>query len=79
METPATVGRGGRIAFTIITVVLGIFTGLGAISLVTGWFEGGERLIHRVHDIGTGIVGAILLAPAYLAQARSPGRRIAAL
>jgi hypothetical protein len=79
METPATVGRGGRIAFTIITVVLGVFTGLGAISLVTGWFEGGERLIHRVHDIGTGIVGAILLAPAYLAQARSPERRIAAL
>jgi hypothetical protein len=79
VEAPATVGRGGRIAFTVITVLLGVLTSFGAISLVTGWFEGGERLIHRVHDIGTGILGAILLAPAYLAQVRSPERRIAAL
>jgi hypothetical protein len=32
-------------------------------SLVTGWFEGDERQIHRVHDIGSsGIVTGLLIA-----------------
>jgi hypothetical protein len=79
METSVTVGRGRRLSFMGITLVLGVFTGLGVNSLVTGWFEGGDRLIHRMHDIGTGIYAAVLLAPAYLLQTRVPDRRIAAL
>jgi hypothetical protein len=48
-------------------------------SLILGWFEGGDRAIHRTHDLGWGAVGGILLAGAALIQLRPWGRRPAAL
>lgn len=48
-----------RIAwFRGVAIVFGIgaLLGLIGIALVVGWFEGGERRIHRVHDIGFGVL-----------------------
>jgi hypothetical protein len=46
-------------------------------SLVLGWFETGDRLAHRVHDLGYGVWAGIFLAVGFLSQLRAPERRIA--
>ena len=75
-----TASRGRRIAFLILAGVLGVAFALplfGWPSLVLGWFETGDRLVHRVHDLGYGIWAGILVAVGYLSQLRAPERRIA--
>jgi hypothetical protein len=75
------VSPGRRRAFFICTIVFGVAIGVGLfglVSLVTGWFEGGDRLIHRVHDLGYGGLGGLILSVPLLIQARSPERRPAA-
>ena len=70
-----------RRAFVICTIVFGLAIGLGLfglVSLVVGWFEGGDRLVHRVHDLGYGALGGLILSVPLLIQARSPERRPAA-
>ncbi len=61
-------------AFRLIAVVVGVLFGLalfGFPALILGWFEGGERLVHRVHDLGGGILVGILLAvPLFAVAAR---------
>jgi hypothetical protein len=67
-------------AFLILAGVLGVALALplfGWPSLVLGWFETGDRLAHRVHDLGHGIWAGIFLAVGYLSQLRAPERRIA--
>ena len=67
-------------AFFILAGVLGVAFALplfGWPSLVLGWFESGDRLVHRVHDLGYGIWAGILVAVGYLSQLRAPERRIA--
>ena len=71
-----------RTAFIVTTIVLGAIYGFlffGLIALVIGWFEGGDRVIHRVHDIGNGIAFGILGALPFLALAWRPERRVAAV
>src|ERR687888_2494091 len=55
-----------RTWFSVMAVVFALIFGIGFfgwIGLVTGWFEGGERQIHRVHDIGSsGIATGLLIA-----------------
>jgi hypothetical protein len=79
-EAEATGARRRRLAFLIISGLLGVAFALplfGWPSLVLGWFEGGDRLSHRVHDLGYGVWAGILLAVGYLSQLRAPERRIA--
>jgi hypothetical protein len=76
------VSPGRRRAFVICTIVFGVVIGLGLfglVSLVTGWFEGGERLVHRVHDLGYGGLGGIILSLPLLLQAKNPEGRPAAM
>jgi hypothetical protein len=72
--------RGRRIAFLILAGLLGVaWAGplFGLPSLVLGWFETGDRFIHRVHDLGYGTWASMFMAVGYLSQLRSPERRIA--
>jgi hypothetical protein len=55
-----------RTWFSVMAVVFALIFGIGFFSwigLVSGWFETGERQIHRVHDIGSsGVATGILIA-----------------
>jgi hypothetical protein len=55
-----------RTWFSVAAVVFALIFGLGFFSwigLVTGWFESGERQIHRVHDIASsGVATGLLIA-----------------
>jgi hypothetical protein len=68
------------LAFLILAGVLGVAFALplfGWPSLVLGWFETGDRLVHRVHDLGYGVWAGIFMAVGFLSQLRAPERRIA--
>lgn len=70
--------RTGSLAFRSLAVLLGLAAlvpGFGLIDLVTPWIvrEGGQ-----VSDVGYGALAGILVGVGFLAQAGSPGRRIAA-
>jgi hypothetical protein len=70
------------VAFRVCAIVFAVAVGLGFFglpSLVTGWFEGGERVIHRVHDLGYGDWAGILLTVPLVALTRTPERRPAAV
>jgi hypothetical protein len=55
-----------RTWFSVMAIVFALIFGIGFFSwigLVTGWFETGERQIHRVHDIGSsGVATGLLIA-----------------
>jgi MFS family permease len=79
-DVETAVSRRRRVAFLILAGVLGVAVALplfGWPSLVLGWFETGDRLAHRVHDLSYGIWAGILLAVGYLSQLRAPERRVA--
>lgn len=66
--------------FLILAGVVGVAFALplfGWPSLVLGWFESGDRLVHRVHDLGYGVWSGLFMAVGYLSQLRAPERRIA--
>lgn len=71
---PGPSGSGRRTAFTVLTVIfaLGALGGLFGVGAVIGWFDEDERGIHRVHDLGFGILYGIILTVAFLAMARRP-------
>ena len=75
------VGSGRRIAFSIASGVFaaGAFGGLFGLGLVIGWFDGSEGGIHRVHDVGFGVVYGIILTVAFAAMTWRADRRISAL
>ena len=59
-------------AFAITATILGLVFGLaffGFPGLILGWFEGGDRLIHRVHDLSNGVLTGLLFALPLLALA----------
>jgi hypothetical protein len=68
-----------RRAFTILAVVFGVVGALtfGAFGLVGGWFESGDRIPHRVHDVASGIVFGLLIAVPFLLQAVRPEGKVA--
>lgn len=57
------------LAFLFAAAALG---GLFGIGLVIGWFDTDEGGIHRVHDLGFGIVYGVLVAAAFFALMRRP-------
>src|SRR5207244_1187824 len=74
---PPPAPRGRRIAFTVLAFVFaaGVLGGLFGIGLVVGWFDTDAGGIHRVHDLGFGILFGILLTGALVALARRPERK----
>jgi hypothetical protein len=63
-----------RIAFSVLTFLLGAAAlgGLFGIGLVIGWIDTDEGGIHRVHDLGFGVLYGILLSAAFFAMVRRP-------
>jgi len=72
--------NGRRIAFTVLTLVFaaGALGGLFGVGIVIGWFDDNAAGIHRVHDIGFGVLFGVLLTVALVAMARRPERKPAA-
>jgi len=65
---------GRRIAFTVASVIfaMGAVGGLFGLGLVIGWFDSDGGGIHRVHDLGFGVLYGVILTVAFLAVARRP-------
>lgn len=64
-----------RTVFRWTSVALGAFIGVMSfafIALVSSWFVGGERDIHRVHDLGWGALGGLLVALPMILQGWRP-------
>src|SRR5262249_14731697 len=79
-KEPSTSGRTGAgrpIAFLVVDAIfaLGAFGGLFGVGILVGWFSNAEGGIHRVHDIGFGVLYGILLTSACVAILWRPGRR----
>lgn len=72
----AAVSRGRRVAATVLGFVFaaGALGGLFGVGLVIGWFDQDAGGIHRVHDLGFGVLFGILLTVALVAIALRPGR-----
>lgn len=83
-DTQAGVGAGRirRIAFTGLSALLGVLTGLllfGLPLLVFGWFDNEDGGIHRFHWLAWGaLIGLLAAVPAFL-QLRKPERKVAAI
>ena len=82
-ENKALVRAGSRarsIAFRVATLVFaaGAAGGLFGIGLVIGWSDTNEGGIHRVHDIGFGVLYGVLLTVALVAMAWKPEEKPAA-
>lgn len=79
----ARVSRSRRMAFVIVTGLVGVFAGFfplfGLPLAVLAWFESSDGGIHRFHDLGWAALMGILLAVPALAQLRRPERKIAAM
>lgn len=80
-QTPPEVERRSRwrlIAFKVLAVLfaIGAAIGLFGAGIIVGWFdtEGGQ--IHRVHDIGFGVLAGVFLTVGFLAQLHAPERRV---
>lgn len=79
--TEPTESRTRRTTYIVVALILAIAMGVGAfalISLVGPWFNLGNRGVHRVHDLGWGAVGGVVITVGLLAQIR-PERAIAPL
>lgn len=71
-----------KLAFKILTGLAAAFFGIASFSLVSlifGWFETGEREIHRVHDLGWGALGFVLLTLGFLVQFKNPESKVSPL
>jgi hypothetical protein len=70
-------GAARRYAFTILTILFGVasFGGLFGVGIVIGWYDTTEGGIHRVHDLGFGILFGVILTTAFFAMARKPERK----
>jgi hypothetical protein len=70
--------RGRLLAFRVLASLFaaGAFGGLFGIGLVIGWFDTDEGKIHRVHDIGFGVLAGLFLTVAYMAQLHKPERKL---
>jgi hypothetical protein len=71
-EPPASSRR--RTAFTIATAIFaaGAAGGLFGIGLVVGWFDNEDAGIHRVHNVGFGVLFGLILTTAFVVMTRRP-------
>src|SRR5437763_15687132 len=80
--TEALPKRGWDTVFRVLTILLGVALGLGALgwpSLIAPWFATGPQVIHRVHNLGYGALVGVLLATPLVLQARRPETKPAAM
>jgi hypothetical protein len=72
--------RGRLIAFKVLAVLfgLGAFGGLFGAGIVVGWFDTTEGGIHRVHDIGFGVLAGVFVTVGFLSQLRNPEGQVSA-
>jgi hypothetical protein len=79
-ETASSGPKSRRIAFTIATAIFaaGAFGGLFGLGLLIGWFDNEDGGIHRVHNLGFGILYGVILTVAFVAMARRPERKASA-
>jgi hypothetical protein len=81
---PGETGSSGRnvrrIAFAVASAIFaaGAIGGLLGLGIVIGWFDNTDGGIHRVHDIGFGVLYGIILSAACLAMIRRPERKASA-
>jgi hypothetical protein len=63
---------GRRIAFAVLSGIFaaGAFGGLFGLGLLIGWFDNADAGIHRVHDVGFGILYGVVLTVAFVALTR---------
>ncbi|MGH2819542.1 MAG: hypothetical protein ACRDJ5_02685, partial [Actinomycetota bacterium] len=81
-EVGGRVSRVRRIGFAAVVALVGLFIGFMMFSipaLIMGWFIGGSGQIHRVHEIGWGAFGGILISTAMFLQLWKPERKVALL
>ena len=64
-------------AFTVLTFLFGAAAlgGLFGIGIVIGWYDTDEGGIHRVHDLGFGVLYGIVVATAFFVMVRRPGTK----
>src|SRR5437016_11256744 len=69
--------RPRRIAFTVMAFLFGAgaLGGLFGIGIVIGWFDKDQGGIHRVHDLGFGVLYGIVLSVAFFSMLRRPERK----
>jgi hypothetical protein len=79
-ETGSSSRRVRRIAFAVASAIfaVGAFGGLLGFSVIIGWFDNSDGGIHRVHDIGFGVIYGVILTVACLALTRRPDRKTSA-
>jgi hypothetical protein len=72
--------RRRRIAFTTLCVIAALAAAIFmfGIGIIVGWFDTEMHGIHRVHNIGFGILSGVLLTTALVVLARRPQRNVSA-
>jgi hypothetical protein len=72
------VSRRRRVAFVVLSILfaMGAFGGLFGVGLIIGWFDTDQGKIHRVHDIGFGVLSGVILTVAFVAQIRDPEGKV---
>jgi hypothetical protein len=70
----------GRIVFTTLCVIAALAAAIFmfGIGIVVGWFDTQMHGIHRVHNVGFGILSGVLLTTALVVMARRPERNVSA-
>jgi hypothetical protein len=70
--------RGRLIAFKVLAVLFGMGAAIGLFGagIIVGWFDTEEGQIHRVHDIGFGVLAGVFLTVGFLAQLHVPERKV---
>lgn len=74
---PPAASKGRAIAFSVLSFVFGAgaLGGLFGIGIVIGWFDNDEGGIHRVHELGFGVLYGIIVATAFFALIRRPASK----
>jgi hypothetical protein len=85
-EAPVSTGpssarrNGRRITFAVVAAIFaaGAFGGLFGLGVIIGWFDTDDGGIHRVHDIGFGVLYGVILTVAFAAMTWRPERKASA-
>jgi hypothetical protein len=70
--------RGRLTAFKVLAVLFAMGAAIGhfGAGIIVGWFDTEEGAIHRVHDIGFGVLAGVFVTVGFLAQLHVPERKV---